>query len=70
MPGSPALALQWRLTDAIAGELSFTDAMLMAYVVAAGGSGDGPGVMYGAWYSRIAAKFYDRAIDAVEAHLN
>ncbi|KRR27498.1 hypothetical protein [Bradyrhizobium retamae] len=59
-------ALQKRLTDALAGELSFADATLMAYVAAAaaGGSGDGVGSMYGAWYSGIAAKFYDRATDA------
>lgn len=62
-------ALQRRLTDALAGQLSFADAMLMAYVAggAAGGSGDGAGSMYGSWYSSIAAKFYDRATDAVAA---
>lgn len=62
-------ALQRRLTEALGGELSFVDATLMAYVAAAaaGGSGDGVGSMYGAWYSGIAAKFYDRATDAVAA---
>lgn len=62
-------ALQRRLTDALAGELSFADATLMAYLAAAAasGSGDGVGSMYGAWYSGIAAKFYDRATDAVAA---
>lgn len=59
-------ALQRRLTDALAGELSFADAMLMAYVAAAagGGGGDGTGSPYSSWYSGIAAKFYDRAADA------
>ncbi len=62
-------ALQRRLTDALAGDLSFGDATLMAYVAtaAAGGSGDGAASMYGAWYSGIAAKFFDRAADAVAA---
>lgn len=62
-------ALQRRLTDALAGELSFADATLMAYVAtaAAGGGGDGVGSMYGAWYSGIAAKLYDRATDAAAA---
>lgn len=62
-------ALQRQLTDALAGQLSFADATLMAYVAtaAAGGSGDGAGSMYGAWYSSIAAKLYDLATDAVAA---
>lgn len=58
-------ALQRRLTDALAGELSFADATLMAYVAtaAAGGNGDGAGAAYGAWYSGIAAKLHDLATD-------
>lgn len=57
-------ALQRRLTDALAGELSFADAMLMAYVAAAAGGGGGTWSPYSSWYSGIAAKFYDRATDA------
>lgn len=62
-------ALQRRIGDALAGELSFADAMLFAYVAtaAAGGSGDGSGSPYAAWYSSLAAKFFDRATDAVIA---
>lgn len=60
-------ALQRRLTDALAGDLSFADATLMAYVAtaAAGGNGDGAGSAYGSWYSIIAAKLHDLAVDAV-----
>jgi hypothetical protein len=59
--------LQRRLTDALAGELSFADATLMAYVATAAAGGNGDGSIYGAWYSAVAAKFYDLAADAVAA---
>jgi hypothetical protein len=62
-------ALQRRLTDALAGDLSFADATLLAYVAtaAAGGNGDGAGSVFGPWYSSVAAKLHDLATDAVAA---
>lgn len=62
-------ALQRRLGDALAGDPSFLDATLLAYVAmaAAGGNGDGAGSAYNAWYSSVAAKLHDLATDAVAA---
>lgn len=64
-------ALQRRLTDALAGDLSFAEATLLAYAAtaAASGNGDGAGSAYGSWYSNVAAKLHDLATDAAATGL-